>query len=446
MRQAAAAFLRMAVPACCAALLLSACSQDDGFTDSGDPIAVNFNAGITATRTTGGGDRWAANDKVGIFMVSAGGMLPGGIVSDADNREYNVTTPATGELSPANGTPIYYPRSGNVDFIAYYPHGEKGTGAGKVTDYTYNLSVADQSDPAAIDVLYAKAANQSRGKTAVSLSFSHVLSKVTFNVANGTGMAAQDVANLTSGDVTLGGILLTATLALQDGTLTPGVKGDIHPAKAATTGYQATFSAVIIPQAGMGRTLKFRINTSEYTWNIPDNEVFKAGDNYIYPVTINETGIEVGTPAIAPWTVNDNGSGTTEELGKGIEKVFIHAGTFLMGSPDNEPNRESDETQHFVTLTQDFYMGKYAITVAQYAAFLNAKGITGQNSGHDYNVSGDVDGHGKQDLFLENEWWTPSWKNGKWESQPGMENKPMINVTWYGAKAYADWAGGSLPP
>jgi uncharacterized repeat protein (TIGR02543 family) len=49
-----------------------------------------------------------------------------------------------------------------------------------------------------------------------------------------------------------------------------------------------------------------------------------------------------------------------------IAMVRINAGTFTMGSPTNEPGRSDNETQHQVTLTQGFYMGKYQVTQAQY--------------------------------------------------------------------------------
>jgi formylglycine-generating enzyme required for sulfatase activity len=51
-----------------------------------------------------------------------------------------------------------------------------------------------------------------------------------------------------------------------------------------------------------------------------------------------------------------------------IEMVWIPAGTFIMGSPASEPNRYTDETQHSVTLTSGFYMGKYQVTQAQWEA------------------------------------------------------------------------------
>ncbi|WP_414552715.1 caspase, EACC1-associated type [Anabaena sp. CCY 0017] len=60
----------------------------------------------------------------------------------------------------------------------------------------------------------------------------------------------------------------------------------------------------------------------------------------------------------------------TEDLGNGvvIDMVKIPGGTFLMGSPENELKRYEDEgPQHSVTI-QDFFMGKFTVTQAQWAA------------------------------------------------------------------------------
>ena len=51
--------------------------------------------------------------------------------------------------------------------------------------------------------------------------------------------------------------------------------------------------------------------------------------------------------------------------------VRIPAGTFTMGSPDSEQGRSSREgPQHSVTLTQDFWLGKYPVTQAQWQAVM----------------------------------------------------------------------------
>ena len=51
-----------------------------------------------------------------------------------------------------------------------------------------------------------------------------------------------------------------------------------------------------------------------------------------------------------------------------LEMIWIEPGTFMMGSPRNEPGRWSTEVQHEVTLTKGYWMGKYEVTQAQYEA------------------------------------------------------------------------------
>ena len=55
--------------------------------------------------------------------------------------------------------------------------------------------------------------------------------------------------------------------------------------------------------------------------------------------------------------------------------VKINGGTFQMGSPEDEPWRSSDETQHTVTIS-DFYMQTHEVTQAEYTA------VMGENPSH----------------------------------------------------------------
>jgi formylglycine-generating enzyme required for sulfatase activity len=50
----------------------------------------------------------------------------------------------------------------------------------------------------------------------------------------------------------------------------------------------------------------------------------------------------------------------------GMKLVLIPKGTFLMGSPESEEGRDSDETQHEVTFSQGYYLGIHEVTQAQY--------------------------------------------------------------------------------
>jgi formylglycine-generating enzyme required for sulfatase activity len=51
-----------------------------------------------------------------------------------------------------------------------------------------------------------------------------------------------------------------------------------------------------------------------------------------------------------------------------MELIRLPAGSFTMGSPGTEVSHSGDETEHPVTLTQDFYLGKTEVTQDQWTA------------------------------------------------------------------------------
>ncbi|MBE9207483.1 SUMF1/EgtB/PvdO family nonheme iron enzyme [Nostoc sp. LEGE 06077] len=61
-----------------------------------------------------------------------------------------------------------------------------------------------------------------------------------------------------------------------------------------------------------------------------------------------------------------------EDLGNGVtlEMVQIPGGTFMMGSPPAEKDRQSDESPQHQVKVPGFFMGKYEITQAQYQAIM----------------------------------------------------------------------------
>ena len=84
-----------------------------------------------------------------------------------------------------------------------------------------------------------------------------------------------------------------------------------------------------------------------------------------------------------------------------MELIWVNPGSFPMGSPSDERNRQSDEgPQHRVTLTRGFYLGKYEVTQAQWQAMMG----TAPWSGDDNVMEG--------------------------------PNYPASNVTWYGAQSF----------
>ncbi|MBQ7589726.1 MAG: formylglycine-generating enzyme family protein [Verrucomicrobia bacterium] len=53
-----------------------------------------------------------------------------------------------------------------------------------------------------------------------------------------------------------------------------------------------------------------------------------------------------------------------------LNMIWIEPGTFIMGSPEDELGRWDDEVQHEVTLTKEYWLGKYEVTQAQYKAVM----------------------------------------------------------------------------
>jgi formylglycine-generating enzyme required for sulfatase activity len=55
-----------------------------------------------------------------------------------------------------------------------------------------------------------------------------------------------------------------------------------------------------------------------------------------------------------------------------LDLLWVKPGTFMMGSPKDEPLRHPFENQHRVKLTQGFYLGQYEVTQAQYKWVMGA--------------------------------------------------------------------------
>ncbi len=70
----------------------------------------------------------------------------------------------------------------------------------------------------------------------------------------------------------------------------------------------------------------------------------------------------------------ESSSGETKTItlpgGATMEMIYVASGSFMMGSPSSEDGRDDDETQHRVTLTKGFWLGKYEVTQAQWQSVM----------------------------------------------------------------------------
>jgi formylglycine-generating enzyme required for sulfatase activity len=130
---------------------------------------------------------------------------------------------------------------------------------------------------------------------------------------------------------------------------------------------------------------------------------------------------------------------TPEEPKLAVEMLNIPGGSFLMGSPTTEAKRDADEGQYTATISA-FEMSKYEMTNEQFAIFLNLRkvGSDGKDPTGKYPINSLVLPTG-----AFNDWGILY--NGRWVPHTGSEKRPILRVSWYGAKEFARHFGGRLP-
>ena len=115
----------------------------------------------------------------------------------------------------------------------------------------------------------------------------------------------------------------------------------------------------------------------------------------------------------------------------GMAMVYVPGGTFPMGSPEDDPEALSDEQpQHLVTL-DSFWIDRTEVTNAQFVQFLNGHGNTGP---------------GRARMIVLDQGYTQISQAGDpFVTTAAALERPVVMVTWHGAAAYCQWAGGRLP-
>ncbi len=113
------------------------------------------------------------------------------------------------------------------------------------------------------------------------------------------------------------------------------------------------------------------------------NVLFSATvkDDVKYMVVDVSGGADAGSYPVSYLADVPTGGWTDEYKSKKIVLRRIKAGTFMMGSPNDEDGRYDRETQHQVTLTQDYWIGVFETTQKQYLYVMgeNPSAHTGYN-------------------------------------------------------------------
>jgi len=116
----------------------------------------------------------------------------------------------------------------------------------------------------------------------------------------------------------------------------------------------------------------------------------------------------------------------------GMKMVLIPAGEFMMGSPDSEPERFSDELpQHRVRITRPFYLGAYEVTVGQFRQFVEDTGYKTDAEKHGKGGEGGNESKGRFERDPKYTWRNPGFAQ--------TDDHPVVNVSWNDAVAFAAW-------
>ena len=132
----------------------------------------------------------------------------------------------------------------------------------------------------------------------------------------------------------------------------------------------------------------------------------------------------------------------------GITLVLIPAGEFMMGSPENEPERRTMERRHRRVIRKSFYLGETEVTLGQLRRFVSA---TKYNTDTENAVTeNDRTGtgafastpDGERDWHRDSSWQNP------FPNLPEYcpdNNHPVVQVTWNDAKRFVAHYGLQLP-
>jgi formylglycine-generating enzyme required for sulfatase activity len=99
-----------------------------------------------------------------------------------------------------------------------------------------------------------------------------------------------------------------------------------------------------------------------------------------------------------------------------LELVRVEPGEFVMGAPQEEPRAgDFDKPQRRVKTTKPFYLGRYEVTRAQFAAFVKGSGYTTEH----------------EQAGRERTWRRTGFAQ--------FDDHPVVYVTWNDAKAFCAW-------
>lgn len=296
------------------ALALAGCNNDEMDNPLADgPVPMSFTADINSVATRATTNGFERDDVVGIIP------LKGNVVEAA---QANIAYTYDGSAFTAT-PPYYFQNYDEVTFNAYYPYrstlndpytveidtriGNQGTETVNGHNWRKNdyLFASAKTTVKAPSVSFTEAAGN---------PFKHVMSSVVIDFKAGTEDGVANLQPLTG--YTLGKVVMDGTFNCSTGKVS--LKADAEAENITVTGISCAYNAtenqttslILLPQTVTDGKLSLTVNfnNTTYTAELSLTELV-AGKLHVFPVTIKNTKLEIGTAEIKDWEPTDETGG-----------------------------------------------------------------------------------------------------------------------------------------
>ena len=396
-------FLSLKVFLAVTILATTGCNKDshDDATVTGS-IAVNLTSNIAPASTQKSANgKIEAIDGVGLYMKRAGQPLTSAnAVYDNANNIVMSTSPDEKQTLLVSDRTIMYPVSGNVDFVAYYPHNVSSG-----SDYIIDVNVADQASGLTSEILYSNnATDQEPTSKAVNLHFMHPLAKLRIIVTGNPNVLDPDYFMAMTGSIE--GMNTQAQLNLENGELIVDKqsKQPVTMYMKSVSYSSATFEALVLPTTETDSKMTFVFNIDGKTCKYEHSANYESNSQYIYnfiidhqsqAVTLDKTGTALRNVSVHDTDTDEMElSFMTMKTAKAGEVKFGMKGTGMMLIDWGDGTRENHSMSGKEKLYSHVYSGAANRTISIYGEKIDyfdcGKIYDNENQLTDLDVSGNV--------------------------------------------------------
>lgn len=303
-----------------AATVLAACNNDDETDNWAGEIRLSSGLTVQQTDTRAAtdiqGSQFASGEKIDVFISE--NTQAGQDATTTYGQPLIYTTGSNGVMGAPAGSQPYFPASGNsVNIYAYYPSGKVTDIAATSLTFSVEENQNDDANYKASDLMYGKPAQNPVARTSspTTLTFTHLLSKVTITLVQGSG-----APSLTDAVVTLKNVKPSTTLNPSAGTIAATASGDAKGIIVkAKTNSALSGSAIVVPQTletsfievtlANGGVLTSK-DLKDGSGTSINSVALTSGNVYTYTITVNLTSLDI-TSTITPWNPK-TGTGNAE--------------------------------------------------------------------------------------------------------------------------------------